>query len=40
MPHGQVSGKLHRAVYPFSSFFSSVMKRQSVPWAMIFCGLT
>jgi len=25
--------------YPFSSFLSSLRKRQSVPWAMIFCGL-
>ena len=24
--------------HPFSSFFSSFRKRQSVPWAMIFCG--
>src|SRR5215467_12247786 len=24
--------------YPFSSFFSSLTKRQSVPWAMIFFG--
>ena len=23
----------------FSSFLSSLKKRQSVPWAMIFCGL-
>jgi hypothetical protein len=28
-----------RRHYPFSSFFSSLWKRQSVPWAMIFCGL-
>src|SRR5207245_5563271 len=26
-------------VHPFSSFFSSLRKRQSVPWAMIFCGV-
>jgi hypothetical protein len=26
-------------VYPFSSFLSSLRKRQSVPWAMIFWGL-
>src|SRR5262249_46668216 len=26
-------------LYPFSSFFSSLKKRQSVPWARIFCGL-
>ncbi len=25
--------------YPFSSFFSSLKKRQSVPFAMIFCGV-
>ena len=25
--------------YAFSSFFSSLRSRQSVPWAMIFCGL-
>jgi hypothetical protein len=25
--------------YPFSSFFNSFRKRQSVPWAMIFCGV-
>jgi hypothetical protein len=25
--------------YPFSSFFSSLRKRQSVPWAMIFYGV-
>jgi hypothetical protein len=25
--------------HPFSSFFSSLKKRQSVPWAMIFCGV-
>jgi len=25
--------------YPFSSFFNSLRKRQSVPWARIFCGL-
>ncbi len=25
--------------YPFNSFFSSWRNRQSVPWAMIFCGL-
>ncbi len=24
--------------YAFSSFFNSFQKRQSVPWAMIFCG--
>jgi hypothetical protein len=32
---------LHRHLprYPFSSFFSSLRKRQSVPWAMSFCGL-
>jgi hypothetical protein len=24
--------------HPFSSFLSSLKKRQSVPWAMIFCG--
>ena len=28
-----------RSPYPFSSLFSSLRKRQSVPWAMIFCGL-
>jgi hypothetical protein len=26
-------------VYPFNSLFSSERKRQSVPWAMSFCGL-
>jgi hypothetical protein len=26
-------------LYPFSSFFSSLKKRQSVAWAMSFCGL-
>jgi hypothetical protein len=26
-------------LYPFSSFFSAVRNRQSVPWAIIFCGL-
>ena len=26
-------------LYPFSSFFSAVRKRQSVPWAMICCGV-
>jgi hypothetical protein len=32
---------LHRCLprYPFSSFFSALRKRQSVPWAMIFWGL-
>ena len=25
--------------YPFSSLLSSLKKRQSVPWAMIFCGV-
>jgi hypothetical protein len=25
--------------YPFSSFFNSLTKRQSVPWAMSFCGV-
>jgi hypothetical protein len=25
-------------VYPFNSFFSSLRKRQSVPWARIFWG--
>src|SRR5262249_38890382 len=29
----------HRPRYCFNSFFSSVRKRQSVPWAMIFWGL-
>jgi len=29
----------HITGQPFSSFFSSLRKRQSVPWAMIFCGL-
>jgi len=29
----------HLALYPFNSFFSSLRKRQSVPWAMSFCGL-
>lgn len=29
----------HQARYPFNSFFSSLRKRQSVPWAMIFCGV-
>src|SRR5262249_9755517 len=24
-------------LYPFNAFFSSLKKRQSVPWAMIFC---
>jgi len=28
-----------RADYPFSSFFNSLTKRRSLPWAMIFCGL-
>jgi len=31
--------KLAPRDHPFSSFFSSLRKRQSVPWAMIFCGL-
>ena len=26
-------------LYPFHSFFTSLRKRQSVPWAMSFCGL-
>jgi hypothetical protein len=32
---------LYRALllYPFNSFFSSLRKRQSVHWAMSFCGL-
>jgi hypothetical protein len=31
---------LHRQLlYPFNSFFSALKKRQSVPWAMIFCGV-
>ena len=25
--------------YPLSSFFDSLQKRQSVPWAISFCGL-
>jgi len=29
----------HLLLYPFNSFFSALKKRQSVPWAMIFCGL-
>src|SRR5215510_6085338 len=29
----------HLPHYPFNSFFSSLKKRQSVPWAMSFCGL-
>ena len=29
----------HLLLYPFNSFFSSLKKCQSVPWAMIFCGL-
>jgi hypothetical protein len=29
----------HLPLYPFNSFFSSVKKRQSVPWAISFCGL-
>jgi hypothetical protein len=28
-----------RSAYPFSSFFNSLRKRQSVPWAMSFWGL-
>src|SRR5262249_15799202 len=28
-----------RLLYPFNSFFSSLKKRQSVPWAMSFCGV-
>ena len=30
---------VHRPCYPFSSFFNEFGKRQSVPWAMIFCGV-
>src|SRR5262245_37730495 len=30
---------LHLSLYPFNSFLSSLKKRQSVPWARIFCGL-
>jgi hypothetical protein len=29
----------HLPLYPFSSFLSSLKKRQSVPWAMIFWGM-
>src|SRR5262249_9436980 len=29
----------HLPLYCFNSFFSSVRKRQSVPWALSFCGL-
>jgi hypothetical protein len=28
-----------RSAYPFNSFFNSLRNRQSVPWAMSFCGL-
>ena len=40
----RISGLFIRAsftptVQPFSSRFSSFRNRQSVPWAMIFCGL-
>jgi putative ABC transport system substrate-binding protein len=33
-----VLAELSRFGYPFNSRFSSLRKRQSVPWAMIFCG--
>jgi len=29
----------HLHLYPFSSLFNSLKKRQSVPWAMIFWGV-
>ena len=29
----------HLLLYPFNSFFNSLKKRQSVPWAMSFWGL-
>jgi hypothetical protein len=28
-----------KSPYPLSSFLSSLKKRQSVPWVMIFCGV-
>jgi hypothetical protein len=28
-----------RPLYPFISFFRALRKRQSVPWAMICCGV-
>src|SRR5205823_8255331 len=41
--HGDLSKELspapHGSSYPFSSFFSSLRKRQSVPSAISFCGL-
>ncbi len=38
LPLGEGQGEGSRA-YPFNSFFSSLRNRQSVPWAMSFCGL-
>ena len=36
---GQPAQERPPSDHPFSSFFSSLRKRQSVPWAMIFFGL-